>query len=165
MVKVKMVLNWCILMVLIAVALMIPGVAQAKSIKIWPDELKPMEPNREYFQSYSNARNNFFYAPFVLPSGARITKITYYHRGMGSPASTQVIVDRIKMGNGVETLASGSSTDSTGDIVRVDFAVAGDPTIRSGYRYYIRVLSDNDNSWFMGVIITFQDVIGSTQAQ
>jgi hypothetical protein len=83
---------------------------------------------------------------------------------MGSPASTQVIVDRIKMGNGVETLASGSSTDSTGDIVRVDFAVAGDPTIRSGYRYYIRVLSDNDNSWFMGVIITFQDVIGSTPA-
>jgi len=150
---------------LIIVALMTPGVAQAKSIKIWPDELKAMEPNREYFQSYSSARNNFFYAPFILPSGARITKITYYHRGTGSPASTQVIVDHIKMGNDGETPASESSADSTGDIIRVGVAIEGDPVIRVGYRYYIRVLSDNDNSWSMGAIITYQEVIGLKQAE
>jgi hypothetical protein len=71
--KVKMVLNWCIPVVLIAVALMTPAVAEAKSIKIWPDQLILQEPSSGYYRSIYDVRNGSFNFILNLPSGATIT--------------------------------------------------------------------------------------------
>ena len=88
MAKVKMVLGWCIPMVLITVALLTPAVAQAKSLTIWPDQFKPLEPNSQHWQDVTMIANGYFYAPFTLPLGAKITKVIYYHQR--EVASTQL---------------------------------------------------------------------------
>ena len=144
--KVRTVLAWCIPMVLIAVALMAPAIAQAGSIKIWPDQLKPMEGNGEYEQSVHVVMNGAFTAPFTLPAGARITKITYYHYAETSPASTWLVIFRVKMGNMPEQLGSGTSTDFGGTIIPVEVELTGDSVIRAGYRYSILVNASNANS-------------------
>ncbi len=156
MAKTKMVLNCWIPMVVITVALLVPAVAQAGSIKIWPDQLKPVIPSSPYQQSVSVVCNGIFYAPFTLPVGATITKITYYHMGQTTPAGTSLNIFRLKMGGHREQLAAGNSTDSTGEIVPVDVPTPTDSTIRAGYRYYIGIMSTNENSNFMGVKITYQ---------
>ena len=158
MAKVKMVLSWWIPISLITVALMVPTIAGAAGvIKIWPDQLKPKEPNREYHQNIEIACNNIFYTPLTLPPGATIAKITYYHRGMASPAQTWFYIYRVKMGHIAETLGSGSSADSTTVIIPVDVSVTGDPIIRKGYRYMIQVGSDYDASLIQGVKIDYQE--------
>jgi len=154
--KMKSLLSWCIPMLLITVALMTPAIAEAGSIKIWPDQLKPQEPNKDYHQNVEIACNNIFYAPLTLPPGATITNITYYHRGMASPAQTWFYIYRVKMGDVAEGLGSGSSTDSTTSIIPVDVSVTGDSVIRKGYRYLIQIGSDYDASWIMGVKIDYQ---------
>ena len=155
MTKAKMGLGCCIPMVLIVVALMTPVVVQAGSIKIWPDQLKPMEPNSQYWQTVTDISNGYFYAPFTLPSGAKITKVIYYHSGeIGS--STQVMIYRVRMGTQPGELAVGFSTDATETIIPVDVVFSGDPIIRPGYRYYIWVYCGSA-TWFHGVKITYQE--------
>ena len=154
--KVKMVLNWCIPVVLIAVALMTPAVAEAKSIKIWPDQLILQEPSSGYYRSIYDVRNGSFNFILNLPSGATITKITYYHRS-NSGGLTSVIVQRTKMGGQPETIADGESADSTAQIIPVDLVLTGDPIIRSGYRYYIDVYSPDVSSSILGVKITYRE--------
>ncbi len=157
MAKTKMVLNWWIPMVVITVALLVPAVAQAGSIKIWPDQLKPVIPSAPYQQSVPAVCNGIFYAPLTLPVGAMITKITYYHMGQTTPSGTSLYIFRLKMGGHREQLAGGTSTDSTGEIIRVNVPTPADSTIRAGYRYYIGINSINENSNFMGVKITYQE--------
>ena len=157
MAKVKMVLSWCIPMVLITVGLITPAIAEAKSIKIWPDQVKAAQPNIDYYQSVGKCRNNIFYAPLTLPVGATISRATFYHLGEGSPASTQLLVVRVRMGEVTETLGSGVSADSTGEIIQVDIVSFDDPIIRAGYRYYIFVQSANNNSNFLGAKITYHE--------
>ena len=154
---VKMVLNWCKSMVLNIVALIRPTTSQeAWSRRIWPDHLKPVKPNNQYWQDVLMVHNNFFYAPLALPLGATITKVTYYHLGGTSRASTTVSIIRLKMGNLPETLGSQSSRDSTGEIIPVGVVLTGDPMIRAEYRYYIWVESKNEDSYFMGAKINYQ---------
>jgi hypothetical protein len=152
--KVKKVLSWCIPLVLITVALMTPAITQAGSIKIWPDQLKPQEPNSQHWQDVSMISNGYFYAPFTLPLGAKITKVIYYHEA--EEAYTQVRIYRVKMGTQPESLAFGSSTDSTETIIPVEVVFSGDPIIRAGYRYYIWVYSGSA-TWFHGAKITYQE--------
>jgi hypothetical protein len=154
MAKVKMVLSGCIPVVLITVALMTPAIAEAKTITIWPDQFKPLEPNSQHWQDVTMIANGYFYAPFTLPLGAKITKVIYYHRA--EEASTQVRIYRVKMGTQPESLASGSSADSTETIIPVDVVFTGDPIIRAGNRYYIWVYSGSA-TWFMGAKITYQE--------
>jgi len=155
MARAKMVLSWCIPLVLITVALMTPAVAEAKSIKVWPDQLRPLSPNNPYSQAPTNVSNGTFYAPFTLSVGAKITKVTYYHFGEESP-STTVTIHRAKMESPPDQLASGSSTDSTEKIIPVDVVFTDDPIIRAGYRYYIWVTCSGA-CWFHGVKITYQE--------
>ena len=158
MVKVKMVLGWCIPMVLVVVALMTPAIAQAGSIKIWPDQMKPYYPNSDHYQEPSMVANGHFSAPFTLPVGARITKITYYYEGVGVTAGTSFYVYRIKMGNRHEQLGWEHSEGSTsGQVIAVDVPVTGDSSIRKGYRYYVQASSANLSSYFMGVKIDYQE--------
>ena len=157
--KVKMILNWCIPMALITVALMAPTIAGAAgSIKIWPDQLIPTDPNTgDYWQSVHNAGNGNFHAPLKLPIGARITKVTYYHLGRSSEASTFLNVYSIKMGAYAQPVGSGSSTDSTETNIPVEVVLFGDGIIKAGYRYYITVYSANEDSYFGGVKINYQE--------
>ncbi len=158
MTKAKMVLSWCIPIVLNTVALMPPVVTEAKSIKIWPDQLKSIQPNAyDYYQSIAMVINGVFEAPLNLPLGARITRVTYYHQGVTSPASTGLYFYCLKMGNEREVLGDESSTDSTLNIIPVDVVLVGDPIIRAGYRYFIRVVSGNYSSYILGVKITYQE--------
>ena len=145
-------------MLLITVALMTPAIAEAASIKIWPDQLKPTWSNSDYYQDVTNARNGTFTAPISLPAGARLSKITYYHWGNDRvpPAMTYLIFFRIKMGNESEELGIGSSQDSTGEIIPVDVQLTGDLIIRAGYRYYIEAYSGYPESYFLGVKIDYQ---------
>ena len=154
MARAKMVLGWCIPMVMITVALLTPAGAQAKSLTIWPDQFKPLEPNSQHWQDVTMIANGYFYAPFTLPLGAKITKVIYYHEG--EEASTQVRIYRVKMGTQPESLAFGSSTDSTETIIPVDVVFDGDPIIRAGYRYYIWVYSGSA-TWFHGAKITYRE--------
>jgi hypothetical protein len=156
MAKVKMVLSWWIPILLISVALMTPTIAEAKSIKIWPDQLILPDPSSGYVQSIWDVRNASFYAILNLPSGATITKITYYHRS-NSGGTTSVIVQRMKMGGQPETIADVESADSTGLIIPVNGVPTGDPVIRPGYRYYMEVYSPDISSSVLGVKITYQE--------
>jgi hypothetical protein len=155
----KMVLNWWIPIVLIIVALMVPTIAEAAGvIKIWPDQLIPTDPNTgDYWQSVHNAGNGSFHASLKLPVGARITKITYYHLGTSSEASTSLNIYSIKMGAYAQPVGSGSSTDSTETNIPVEVVLFGDGIIRAGYRYYITVYSANADSYFLGVKINYQE--------
>ena len=160
--KVKMVSSWCIPMVLIAVALMTPAVAQAGSIKIWPDQLKADDPpGITYYQTpYTLAAENCtFRAPITLPVGARITKITYYRVGYAQ-TSTWFNLGRIKMGTTGDDLAYILEQYSTNtDIEAVNVPFYADPpadrVIRAGYRYFIEV---NSTGWaqFRGAKIDYQ---------
>ena len=156
MAKVKPILGWCIPIVLIAVALMFPAIAQAGSIKIWPDQLKPVRPNSDIYQDGSMVTTGYFYAFFTLPIGSRITKVTYYYEGVGSTPATYLEFFRIKMGNRPELLGAEQSTGSTsGQVIPVDVPVTGDSVIRKGYRYYVRPYSSSFQSYFMGVKIDY----------
>jgi hypothetical protein len=161
MAKVKMVLSWWIPMVLITVALMVPTIAGAAgSIKIWPDQLKPQEPSSGYSQTFLEVCNGVFNTPLTPPVGARITKITYYHRGY-SGAFTALYIYRVKMGDVTEDVAMQVSDDSTGEIIPVDVPISvdppGDPIIRPGYRYYIHAELLNDSSCILGVKISYKE--------
>ena len=154
MARAKMVLGWCIPVVMITVGLLTPAVAQAKSLTIWPDQFKPLEPNSQHWQDVTMIANGYFYAPFTLPLGAKITKVIYYHEGEES--STQVRIYRVKMGTQQEDLAYGSSADTTETIIPVEVVFSGDPIIRAGYRYYIWVYSGTA-TWFHGAKITYRE--------
>jgi hypothetical protein len=159
MAKVKIVLNWCIPMVLITVALMTPVTAQAGSIKIWADQLKPSVPSFGgspvgYMQDFAEVRNGYFFAPLKLPLGVRITKVTYYHRAFPG-ASTSAWIQRVKMGDYPEVVANGDSIDDSGEIIPVDLVFFGDRIIRPGYRYIVQIFSSNDLSFVSGVIINY----------
>jgi hypothetical protein len=153
--KMRMVISCCIPMVLIVVALLIPMIAEAAVLQIWADQLRPTVPNNPYSQGIFAATSGAFYAPFTLPIGARITQITYYHYGEIDPANTEFFLFRLKMGYGREQLAGGSSTDFSATIIPVIVTITGDPVIKKGYRYYIGVTSDNADSNFLGVRITY----------
>lgn len=154
--KMKMVGSWCIPMVLIVVALMTPAVAQGGAIKIWPDQLKPTYPNAGYTQSLYAASNGEFYAPLSLPVGARIVKLTFFHKGSTAPAYTWVWLGRVKMGAESETLGNLTSTDSSNTIIKLEVPITGDAVIRGGYRYYLGVVCGSD-SWFRGARIDYQE--------
>ena len=156
--KVKMALIWCIPAVLIAVALTTPAIAQGElSLKIWPDQLIPKEPNREYYKTATEARNNVFYAPFDLPNGAKIIKFIYYHYGVGTEfPSTFLQVFRAKLGNTAEFLGGAGYDYLKYKIIPVEVPLAGDPVIRAGYRYYVEVESADANAFFMGAEITYR---------
>jgi hypothetical protein len=157
MARVKLVFNWWIPIVLITVALMTPAIAQAGSIKIWPDQLIPQVPNKSnpYEQLVSWVSNNSFYAPLTLPSGATIVKITYYHVGMNPEALTTFSIWRIKMGTFGQMIGEQTSTDSTTVLIPVNVPITGDPIIRAGYRYFLQVFV-NGSSYIYGVKITYQ---------
>ena len=155
--KVKMVLNLCILMVVSIIALGIPAIVEAGSIKIWPDQLKPATPHFAYEQTRYYVRGGTtFFSPLTLPLGVQIVKITYYHSGGTSPAKTTFVLYRGQFAKKPETVGTQSSTDSSNAIIPVDVPIAGDPVIKAGYRYMIWVQVQNSSSCFWGAKIDYQ---------
>jgi hypothetical protein len=162
MAKMKMVLNWWIPIVLIIVVLMTPAIGQAKSIKIWPDQLKPYMPwvggsPEGYYQDPIELRNGNFGSPLNLPVGSRITKGTAYLQGYDGQVS-QVTIYRVKMeAFTLEPIAEGYSDDSTGDVLPIDVVIIYDPIIRAGYRYFVQVFTPNYMNIFRGMKISYQE--------
>jgi len=159
--KVKMVLIWCIPLVLITVALVTPAIAaeatQYITVKIWPDQLIPTQPNKDHYQTPSDARSNVFYAPLDLPKGVIIWDITYYHYGIGDYAWTDLKIYRAKFGNPAEKLGEIGIADMTGQIIKVTVPAISDKIVRGGYRYYIEVESGDATAFFMGAKITYKN--------
>jgi hypothetical protein len=152
--KTKMVMS--IGIPLILVALMIPAIVEAGSIKVWPDQVKPISPLTPYYHSIAGVTNNIFEVPLALPVGARIIKVSYYHLGGASPAETRVVLRRLKLGGDGGEIADQSSTDATSTIITVDVPITGDPIVKAGYRYYLVIECTNGNSYFMGAKIIYQ---------
>ena len=137
---------------------MIPAIAEAKSIKIWPDQLRPIHPNAgDYWLCIFHAGNGGFQAPLKLPVGAKITKATYYHTGTSSEASTFLNIYSIELGGIAQPVGSGSSTDSTGYNIPVEIELFGETTIHAGRRYFISVYSANEDSYFLGLKINYEE--------
>ena len=157
--KIKMLLNCCIPIVLITVTLMTPAITQAGSIKIRPDQLILARPNANVqpFQAVSNVSDGYFYSPLILPVGAKIIKVTYYHVGFGNPVATSGWIYRNKFASLSDALANGSSTDATTAVIPVDVPLIGDPIIRKGYQYMILLYSANFSSSILGAKIDYQE--------
>jgi hypothetical protein len=161
--KMKSILSWCIPVVLIAVALVSATSADAKTIKIWPDQLKPLMPfdggsPEGYYQNAFELRNGGFYFPLNLPVGTRITKVTAYLQGYNGETSTVSII-RVKMEAYEDSfgyLADGFSSDSTGTVIPVDIEIVGDPIIKAGYRYSILLRIPDEQNILRGITITYQ---------
>jgi hypothetical protein len=161
MAKVKMVLSWWIPVVLIALVLMTPVIGEAKSIKIWPDQLIPGKPlaNGEYYQDHFELRNANFYFTLNLPVGARITKVTAYLQGYDGQASL-VTIWRVKMEAYEDSLlavADGYSNDSSGAVIPTEIPIVGDSIIRGGNRYFVQIFTPNELNIFRGMKITYQE--------
>ena len=142
--------------VVLIVTFIVPAIVDAGSLKIWPDQLKPTSPAFSYVQPGFLVSNGTFYAPVALPSGSRVVKLSYYHRGTSAQASTALSIVRMQMGNASELMGSQSSTDATGTVIPVDVSITGDPIIKKGYRYYVVVSADNTSSNVQGVKIVYE---------
>ena len=155
--NVKNRLSGCVLMMfLITVALIAPVAAHAGSEQIWPDQLKLAYPNPESYQSPLYVLNGIFDAVLDLPTKAKITKITYYHIGIGQNSPrTQLCISRIKMGEDFELLQCGHSTDASGEVTAVEI-VPTDLVVTKGYRYSIELVSSNSDSRVTGIVIDYE---------
>jgi len=139
---------------------MMPGLGEAGSITIWPDQLQPTGVyGPAIYQSIEEVFGSaavVFYAPVKLPVGATITSVTYYHLGYGSPANTNVSLFRVKFGQTSEMLAYGSSTDASGSITEVPVSITGAATVQGGYRYGVTAASFNSDSAIRGIKIKYR---------
>lgn len=132
--------------------------AGVKTIK--PNQLRPFESNTVYEQCAAYVRSLdtnpvAFTAEIKLPVGKKITKLTYYHEGIASGATTTVILFRTKMGVQDEHVAAASSDDATGLIIPVD----GDiyiTKIKRGYTYWVYTASFNSSSKNKGIKIYYK---------
>ncbi len=130
-----MILNWCIPMALITVALMAPTIAGAAgSIKIWPDQLIPTDPSRgkNYQDHLLSPRKEFRSVDFSQC-------LQHKDGGLCSTRWERIFnrLDRNKH--------------------PVEVVLFGDGIIKAGYRYYITVYSANEDSYFWGVRINYQE--------
>lgn len=129
--------------------------------KIRPDQLLPMDTSFQYFQTPSMifAIGSYaqFYAVVKLPVGKTIKKLTYYHKGWGSPV-TIVTLNRSRMGEADVGVATKSENDSSSTVIPV-VTTDIDPAykkIKRGYTYYVYVYSKNEDSEIHGIEIYYK---------
>jgi hypothetical protein len=148
--------------ILLAVALLgasvIVSLAGVKTIK--PNQLEPEETSQNYKQTadYLTAADDtaivYFTCEVKLPVGKNIKKITLYHQGSGTFASTQVYLFRTKMGEERQTVGLASSINTSNTTIAVDGNVLI-PRINSGYTYWLSVSIYNSTSIFKGLKIYY----------
>jgi len=159
--KVKMVLIWCIPLVLIAVALATPVVVQAaptiRHLYIWPDKLIPVYSNRGNAQSVELvAGQNEFYYPVYFEVGTTINKILYYHLGSSDDAYTWLMFRRIYFGYNNQPQELVFIDCSINNNEMVECQTAFKPfKIKEGCRHYISVYAHTNASYFMGAVIVY----------
>ena len=140
-----------------------PNQAQADSITVWPDQLKPLHSGDVYYQSVDyvgcstsdNNRRCEFFMPVTLPEGHCIAGVTYFHLGHGVGADSSIILHSHKVGEKFQrSVAYGSSTDDSGEVFTVDAPITGNPMVQKGYRYFIEI-SVNPSAFFLGAKIYY----------
>jgi hypothetical protein len=143
-------------------ALLATGTAEARTKRIWPDQLQPMKPGETYWVmptlAMSSSAGQGFWAPVSLPAGSRITSIVYYHAnfdGVSLGDTSEVTLYRTKMGVEPENLGEGSCGPlSSGTLVPVTISSFTDPVIRAGYRYFLLAIP-SANAGFGGIEIHY----------
>ncbi len=135
----------------------ITSFAGVKTIR--PDQLQLFRSGADYEQCAdylrsSNTSEAVFTTQVKLPVGKTITKFTHYHSGSGTP-HTSAYLYRTKMGEPWETVAISSSFDSSNVVIPVQGTIYI-PKIKSGYTYWLYVISSNPNSFFKGIKIKYK---------
>ncbi len=131
--------------------------AGVKTIR--PDQLQLFRSGADYEQCAdylrsSNTSEASFTTQIKLPVGKNITKFTHYHAGSGTPY-TSAYLYRTKMGEDFETVVHSSSSDSNNVVIPVEGTIYI-PKIKSGYTYWLYVISNNSNSFFKGIKINYK---------
>lgn len=130
--------------------------------KIRPDQLIPRFSDTSFRRdpiSISSASSDVaqFYKVVKLPLGSVITKVSYYHNGVGPSPQTSVSLERIKMGGVYEQLALLRSDENTaGDAVAVEETAIENSKVEKGYTYYVFVICSGTTSAIHGIKIHYQ---------
>jgi hypothetical protein len=154
---------WIILLPAVAI-MIVSHPAEAGVKKIWPDKFIPLNNHQNSQQSlvsvYSNSSDPVaFYADLKLPVGSEIKKLVYFHYGTGA-AGTSVALHRQKLGKDTSpALMLAFSFDNTNQIVKltnIPTDPAADLVVRKGYRYFLAIVSLNEDSEILGVRISYR---------
>ncbi len=133
--------------------------AGVKIIK--PNQLEPTYKTSEYYRTpdtiwAAGTSPVHFTAEIKLPIGKTVKKIIYYHVGYGTPF-TAAFLYRAKMGEPFEEMASVGTNDVTdGTIIPVEDNVIDFAKIKSGYTYWVYVISSDPTSQIHGVKIFYK---------
>jgi hypothetical protein len=146
---------------------MISGTAEAGVKTIWPDKFIPVVNNQNSNASPGWAGSGFpdsphsgvdFYANVKLPVGAKITGMRYFHRSLGSNPGTDVYLFSVKFGQNPGMIYSASSNDGSDTIIPVEgtFIPPADRYVRPGFRYFLRIWSNNLESTVWGIKVFYK---------
>ncbi len=149
-------------LMILAVSILIgcSAIASYAGVKtIRPDQLQVFKSDAVYEQCADYLRSTTtseasFTAQIKLPVGKSITKFTHFHSGSGTPY-TSVYLYRTKMGEPWDTVVQSSSYDSSSLVIPVEGNIYI-PKIKSGYTYWLYVVSNNLNSFFKGIKIKYK---------
>ena len=145
-------------LVLFVLLFAVPHLAEAGSIRIWPDQLRPQShlsysvaemEERYAFYGYvtTGAHDNecYLFAPVDLPAGATVTKLKGYMQGNSDTPFTSVTLYRIRIGNIREQMARVQHDERSGVVTVTDNTVDY-ASVKEVYRYYIEVYAYAVNS-------------------
>lgn len=131
----------------------VPYAAEARNVKIYPDQFKPVNPSDPHnLQSssylYGDGGDATYYAVVKLPVGTRVTRVVLFHSS-DSVAGTSCLLYRFQFGAAVpydRTMASFFCTGNTGNAATaVAYTTISYPKVRSGFRYWVKVDVGNGN--------------------
>ncbi len=131
-----------------------PGASSAGVKTIKPAQLQPVFSSIPYKQtsSYVSGYDTTatFHAEVRLPVGRTLKRIVYYHQGTPT-AYTSLFLYRTSVGEPDELMGYTFESDQSGAIVPVEITALSNPKIKSGYTYWVQVVSSNQFSTVRGI--------------
>ncbi len=134
----------------------------AKVLNIRPDQLIPRFSDTSYRRdpisiSSASVEVSQFYKVIKLPVGSMVSKLTYYHNGVGTSPNTSVYLERIKIGGVYEQIFRLNSVENTGGApVAVEEKLIDKHKVEKGYTYYVFVICSGSISSVHGITIKYQ---------
>lgn len=133
----------------------------AVTTTIGPQELIPRTSDTTFKRDPINITGTHgisqFYKVVTLPVGSTITKLTYYHNGVGTSPFTSVQLMRIKMGGTYEELVNVTSEkDTAGGVIPVTVAVKANNKVSKGYTYFVFAICRGATSGIHGIKINYR---------
>jgi hypothetical protein len=140
---------------------MMPNLADAatKTITISPDKLVPTTGADNYNRSpaYVSSANGFtvgYWAKIKFPNNVnRLKQLIYYHQGF-SLAGTAMVIYRSRVGvSGLEIIGSVVTNDDSGDIIKIQKNIPGEPKVDESWTYWIFFQIDANSVYVYGAKI------------